>query len=543
MHKYLMFFNTVKYLKWQQVYYRLFRFLKKPSITDVYHHTVQAKSNGWLSIELYDEKIDRDLNANFLNKLVKLDLPNDWNNDTFSKLWIYNLHYFECLLSRNSKEKSKTYLKLLNNWVDYNPVGHGNGWEPYPTSLRVTNTLKAWLNGLELEDRLLESVYSQASYLSNDLEKHLLGNHYFVNLKALLFAGVIFNNKKWVGIALVRLEEQIYEQINADGAHFELSPMYHSLMLVDMLDIYNLVKAYPNTRNTKFLELLMLVIPKMQRFLHESSHPDGGVSFFNDSVNGIAPTKEKINEYSRKLGFDPSNYSIIDEYTYSDTSGYISANMKSAKLIFDAAPIGSDYIPGHAHADTLSLELSVNNQRMIVNSGISEYGLSNNRLLQRQTRSHSTVEIDNKDSSQVWSGFRVGSRAKILKKCSFLKENTFYTKASHDGYKSFLGGCIHKRKLTFTENSLNICDEIIGIFKSAKSRIYFHPDLELTINNEHLTIKGKNFISYCDLLGTGAMLFDSYWHPEFGISLANKGILIDMKKSKVDLYFTWHYLN
>ena len=69
--------------------------------------------------------------------------------------------------------------------------------------------------------------------------------------------------------------------------------------------------------------------------------------------------------------------------------------------------MGPDYIPGHAHADTLSFELSIGAQRVFVNSGTSEYGLSPKRLNQRKTAAHNTVEVDGKDSSQVWSGLEL----------------------------------------------------------------------------------------------------------------------------------------
>ena len=131
----------------------------------------------------------------FLNYTKKLDLPADWNNEFPSKLWVYNLHNFEDLLSNGSEKKRNVHLQLLSSWVDQNPVGYGNVWDPYPTSLRIVNILKAWLGGLELDKKIFRSVFEQSSFLSSDLEKHLLGNHYFVNLKALLFAGVIFKNK------------------------------------------------------------------------------------------------------------------------------------------------------------------------------------------------------------------------------------------------------------------------------------------------------------------------------------------------------------
>ena len=86
----------------------------------------------------------------------------------------------------------------------------------------------------------------------------------------------------------------------------------------------------------------------------------------------------------------------------------------------DVGEIGPDYRPGHAHADTLCFELSVFGQRLVVNSGTSEYGLGAERLRQRGTAAHSTVQIDGADSSEVWSGFRVARRARPL--CRTLDE-------------------------------------------------------------------------------------------------------------------------
>ena len=60
--------------------------------------------------------------------------PNGWNDPRFEKLWLYNLHYFEKYCTT----------ELIERWIKENPIGHGNGWEPYPVSLRVVNWIK-WL--------------------------------------------------------------------------------------------------------------------------------------------------------------------------------------------------------------------------------------------------------------------------------------------------------------------------------------------------------------------------------------------------------------
>ena len=207
-----------------------------------------------------------------MNYTKKLELPADWDNELPSKLWVYNLHYFEDLLSKNAQRKSEFHRQLLDRWIDENPVGYGNGWEPYPTSIRIVNILKAWLGGLELNETQFRSVFAQASYLSNNLERHLLGNHYFSNLKALLFSGVIFENIRWLSISEKALFTEIPEQILKDGANFELSPMYHSLMIIDMLDILNLSRAYPTQISSQLVSLVEDYIPKMLRFMETMSH-------------------------------------------------------------------------------------------------------------------------------------------------------------------------------------------------------------------------------------------------------------------------------
>jgi uncharacterized heparinase superfamily protein len=537
----LILLNTVRYLKLQQIYFRFVRALIKPRVTEIFQGSIPERLKEWKHLTLFENKIDSQLEACFLNYTKKLDLPADWNNELPSKLWVYNLNYFEDLLSENACEKHDFHLKLLNNWITNNPVGYGNGWEPYPTSLRIVNILKAWFGGLDLDKKIFSSIFEQASYLSSNLEKHLLGNHYFVNLKALLFAGVVFNNFRWLSIAEKGLISEIPEQILDDGANFELSPMYHSLMLVDMLDMFNLYRTYPTKISNNLASLLEKYIPKMLTFMEAMAHPDGGVSFFNDSSEGIAPTKSKIESYAEILGFairsfDSSKMQLLDNVE----SGYFCATVGGNKLIFDASPVGPDYIPGHAHADTLSFELSIGKQRVFVNSGISEYGISQNRLNQRKTASHNTVEVDCNDSSQVWSGFRVGRRAQIIeKKQKLISDGSVYLSAAHDGYRSLFFGCIHKRALYFNEKSIIVVDELIGNFTKAKSRFHFHPELNVTLTQGILMVIGRSFYLRCNLKDKNASLSDSLWHPQFGIDIPNKLLVLDIISNKTEIIFEW----
>jgi hypothetical protein len=110
------------------------------------------------------------------------------------KLWLYNLHYFDDLNAQGAAATRVPWHRaLLQRWVLENPPTGGNGWEPYPTSLRIVN----WVKWLQAGNRLCRRMYAepgmlQARWLSKKLERHLLGNHLFANAKALVFAGVFF---------------------------------------------------------------------------------------------------------------------------------------------------------------------------------------------------------------------------------------------------------------------------------------------------------------------------------------------------------------
>jgi uncharacterized heparinase superfamily protein len=82
-----------------------------------------------------------------------------------------------------------------------------------------------------------------------------------------------------------------------------------------------------------------------------------------------------------------------------------------AVAFLDVAEVGPDYLPGHAHADSLSFELSLFGQRVVVNSGTSQYGLGAERCAsagrRRIARLKSMAPIPAKcGAASVWPGGR-----------------------------------------------------------------------------------------------------------------------------------------
>jgi len=254
------------------------------------------------------------------------------------------------------------------------------------------------------------------------------------------------------------------------------------------------------------------------------------LSHFNDCANGIAPKYSELKHYANQLGLD-LGIQKISNLNYHTESGFIIFENTNYHLIADVGHIGPDYLPGHAHADTLSFELAINGERTIVNSGTSVYGISLERLRQRGTAANSTIEIDGENSSEVWSGFRVARRAipfNVEISYNALQHNTIGFKASHDGYQRLNNTPSHTRSWFFNENEWIIEDEISGKNNNIISRYYLHPDLQVEDNNnEYIISKNKRNLAAIKFLNTTSSdLIDSTYHDEFGISRLNKCIQV-----------------
>ena len=480
----------------------------------------------------------------FLNETHDLMDRSDWNHAELDKLWLYNLHYFDDLNAIQAYKRGDWHRNLIARWIADNPLGCGNGWEPYPLSLRIVNWIKWVLAGNALASDQRESLAVQARYLRQRLEWHLLGNHLFANAKALVFAGLFFKGseaEEWLHKGLSILKQEVSEQILSDGGHFERSPMYHSIILEDLLDLINLADRYADCVPIGQYQLWREQGEKMWRWLEAMCHPDGQIAFFNDAAFDIAPAPSELLAYATRLDLN-SRPSYRQALTHLSESGYLCWQQKPVTAILDVALIGPDYLPGHAHADTLSFELSLQGQRVIVNSGTSCYGNSQERLQQRGTAAHSTVSVDGHDSSEVWEGFRVARRAYPAALCIRHNGDALQVDCCHDGYKRLPGRAVHQRRWLFSENSLEISDHLHGRFGKAEARFYLHPDVVLQIGDTpqmgQLLLPNGQIACWQISAGTAAVE-SSYYYPRFGQKQPSKCLVLHLSGARSQITFTW----
>ncbi|HIF9202283.1 TPA: heparinase II/III family protein [Photobacterium damselae] len=543
-NKIMLYLHTLKYIKLIQIFNRFKRKIIKVNLINIESIEIKKKFKDWIVFPLQKSSFIDFNHFKFLN--VKGNIK-EWNSLKQEKLWLYNLHYFDDLNAVNAQERITFHTHLIETWIDENPPSFGNGWEPYPLSLRIVNWVKYFLSFGPHSEKALDSLYLQAHVLSKKLEYHLLGNHLFANAKAMVFVGCYFKGKQsddWLKLGLKVLDQQIPEQILRDGGNFELSPMYHNIILADMLDLYNLAQTYQTPELLQRQNKWKLIIEKMLYWSRIMSHPDGEVSFFNDSAMGIAACTDKLFEYASKLGIEANpqlfNRALIQlDYTYLNDSGYVVVESEKMKVILDVAKIGPDYIPGHGHADTLSFELSLFGQRVFVNSGTGEYGLSKERLRQRKTAAHNTIEVDGYDSSEVWGGFRVARRAYPSKPKINRSEQSISISCSHNGYQRLAGKVTHKRQWDFNQKFITITDQLIGNYQKATAYYHLHPEIDVSQSDSGIVLELKCGKQITLEANAEIKVIDTTWHPEFGIVKANKKLVILFNQS--DLVVTLRY--
>lgn len=463
----------------------------------------------------------------FLNNIQNVGWMPDWHCRHLPKLWQYNLHYFEWLWSLEYEDAKAVSL----DWIANHGIAKGQvGWEPYPISLRLMNLCGVFFGKYRQQTianesfirQLWKSIYLQSQWLMRHLELHLLGNHYFENAVALAFVGSCFKGEtagKWLDKGLEILQKEIPEQILADGMHFELSPMYHSRILY-------LLAILAATGNSNICDLVKEPLKRMTRTLDCLCHPDCQIALLNDSAFGIYNTPDQLISYAGN--FIKVVNSDVGIFALPNAGYYGFRGNDGTYLICKAGQIGPDYIPGHAHADIFTFELSLKGHRVVVDSGVNDYEASSMRQYSRSTKAHNTVEIGAQDQCEMWAAFRVARRGYPQNVEWKTGENGFNLRASHDGYKRLKGNPVHNRKFCWDKSGKLAVKDVVTASRpqTISSRIHLHPSCKIdSLNNNSARVAYSGGSFEVTFYGNGNLsVQDSYYCPEFGVIIPNKAL-------------------
>lgn len=452
----------------------------------------------------------------FLNEPRTLGWPPDWSAPGASRLWRYQLHYFGWLLDlgvavRHGETNAYRLLReAVLDWSRHHPASADDAWHPFVASARLTN----WLIARDLVQPELERDPTLASHWARDMVRHALfleshletdvgGNHLLKNLVALLVAGCVLEGhaaKRWRTTASSHLERELRRQVLADGGHYERSPMYHLLVLEDLLVAHQAARA----RRLEITAVLDDTIARMRDFAAVVLHPDGDVALFNDAVLGEAPTPAAL------------GVSAVVQVPDRPASGYFRLSLPEGVLLADCGAPGPDDLPAHVHADALSFELSIGHQRVFVDGGVRDYQPGPLRQRLRGTAAHNTLEVDGQDQSEVWGTFRVGHRARVrLRQWQERSDGTTLV-GDHDGYARL--GVRHERRFDAVPGTgWRIQDLLVGHgHHTVVSRLRLHPALRWRkeVDGWHVITQVGEALLHVRPFGPGEARVEAGWYAE-----------------------------
>ena len=524
----------------------------------------------------------------FLNETRSLSLPITWNSPDYSRLWQFNLHYFDWIREDIEAvyqhpefygEQLQKISTCIKDWIAANPLWSFDGWHPYTTSLRIVNWTFAIHTFPELATpQVLNNLWQQVCFLDRNKEFFAGGNHLLENLRALIIGGLNFDDsqaQRIVQKALDLLEEQLQIQILKDGGHYELSPMYHLIVInlvgECMVCLQSAGQSIPATISSALNQML--------DFLEAIRLQDGQYPLWNDCAYNVAPSLNSTRDWIRPLCGQPrisklpelqarllqsANIEALEAQSslpetsssHLASSGYHILRQGNLEVTFDCASPCPKELPPHAHADCLSTDVYWQGQPVMVETGTSQYGSGPIRSYERSTQAHNTIalssssdregtaKLDFMSQSEIWSSFRVGRKAQPFGQNWGHDQCWQWTQAGHDGYLRMTFQTSHHRWIGISENIVVVLDHLAATPTKTRSAIrwrsHFHlaPGIQLSSAATSTKFMGKldEHSIYMQLVGTTQQdqvdVFSpatsvSWYAPEFGKRLPRSLLQIE----------------
>jgi uncharacterized heparinase superfamily protein len=311
------------------------------------------------------------------------------------------------------------------------------------------------------------SATRQAAHLARVLPAGLGGSELLAAIIGLIHAGLIMpRGGGWNILGRRLLDQELPRQIRTDGGHCERSPSIHLALLRRLVDL----RAAIATAGQAEPDDLGSAIAGLAQMIRLFQHGDGCLALFNDS------NEEEDWLIDMALGRANGKGLLIKQ---APDSGFQRLNSGRTVAIVDA---GRPALPGadeHVHAGTLSFEMSVGKERLIVNCGAHPGG-EDWWKAQRSTAAHSTLVIDDTNSMAFADDGGVVRGPQTVTCRRQESDGNTWLEMSHDGYQSVYG-LIHHRRLYLSSGGEDLRgeDRLEGAGKRPFAiRFHLHPDVD-----------------------------------------------------------------
>ena len=349
--------------------------------------------------------------------------------DDVKIVWENNRMQFLLPIAMKYKTTKNPYYKelimdTLDFWEEKNKFEYGINWtNNLEVAVRAINIALCLiiLQDKKLNEKYSSLLYLHALYIYNEINysKYCIPNNHLIGeATALLFLSNVLNTKKqtkWQKRAIKIIKENI-DIIDEDGLSKENSFSYQffvtkmyilALSFIDDEESFRVI----NKKILKSLEFLKLIIINEKKILNYGDNDDAYLfsvyedynlardiiiyyNFFfkREFVEETKIIKELLNSFKKKIV-----YGIYKNKDYFFNKSIFVYKWGNNLLFFNAKNI-----EGHAHNDSLSLNLIVDGREVLVDSGTYSYNISKKKRDYYTSRqAHNTILFEANNAKRV----------------------------------------------------------------------------------------------------------------------------------------------
>ncbi|MET1027076.1 MAG: heparinase II/III family protein [Dongiaceae bacterium] len=366
--------------------------------------------------------------------------------------------------------------QLTQQWLEENPGYDSFAWRADILAARLRHIL---LNHAFLEiqsdalfrSALLYSLNRQAAHLARALPDGLAGSELLKATIALMLAGVMLpQGERWLVRGHKLFAQEISRQMLADGGHVERSPGVMVELLQHFLDLRHVLTL----ARQPLPDQLQIAIESLASVVHMMCHGDGRLALFNDS-NEESP--ELLGLALSRVG------DRLRDLSQLPLTGYQRLKAGKSVVLMDCGVPPRHGLDAHAHAGTLAFEMSYGPDRLIVNCGAAHEGAADWRRVQRTTAAHSTLVVDDTNSSMLLEHGGMALKPTVVTSRREETEGQTWLDTSHNGYEEPYG-LVHRRRLFLSADGSELMgeDTLNGSGGNALAlRFHLHPGVQASI--------------------------------------------------------------
>jgi hypothetical protein len=409
----------------------------------------------------------------------------------------------------------------IESWLHANPPKLGINWA---SSLEVAFRAMSWLWALRflrtspalepaLYGRILESLHLHGRHLETYLSTYFSPNTHLTGEALGLFhigtlAPELGAASRWQQHGLDILQAQLPIHVHPDGVYFEQATQYHRYTT----DFYTHLVVLAESNGIPLAPHVRPTLERLMEHLLHLSRPDGTIPLFGDDDGGRlvqldlrTPDDVRALLATGAVLFDrpdfafgargdltgmawllgPSGVQRFEALDSAPPSGlarrfpdggyHVSRDSWDAGAGWVAMDMGPHGVLncGHAHADSLSIEVAVEGHPMIVDAGTFSYSGAERQDF-RHGAAHNTVTVDGASSSVPGGPFQWERVATTTVDGWEATERATFMAGSHDGFTSLPAPARHSRQVLHLLGDYWVVRDLIDSEGAHEVAVRFH---------------------------------------------------------------------